>query len=205
MVDKKAQQEIRGILTPSKEEKRAFLDQLGPDYQEPRGEQEWLAYSWLRQWWSAQKIEEFVGARAADEKMAYPGIIDTPQGPLYNDFIDKVDLLAVGAHARTLPRAKMLEMVAGRAAAHGAKFESPAKRRDPIKRAIMAALTDLPESKRKQNIEVWNHVVARHRGGFIEHIDEFDRSIEWISPGGKVKTTVWKNFQNRCARYRKKT
>ena len=198
-----AAERVARILSPGDQEKRAFLDRLGQDYPEPRAAMEGDAFVWLRQWWSPAQIEKFIVAYSSDE-MVYPGIINTSKGPDLEKYMIKIGDLAFGAYARTLPRAKMLEMVAGRQAAHGEKFKPPAERSDLIKKAIMDALKDLPESKKKQNIEVWTHVVSRHLGRFIEHIDEFDRSIEWISPKGKVNTTTRKDFQNRCARYRKK-
>jgi hypothetical protein len=201
MVGKKTQQAFQRVLFPRQKEKQAFLDRLGKNYPEPRAELEWIAYDWLRQWWSGEKIQEFLKARNADE-MKYPGIIDTPKGPKIDEFIAQVDLLAVGECARKLPKTEMLEMVAGREAAHGGKFGSPPVRRDLLSRAIKDAREKLefeePESKATWR-NILDYIEKSDDCTFIQEIDRNNEKIHWRNAAGKEFRTRFKTFRNRCS------
>ena len=203
MIDDEIVGAIERNLSPKQKEKRAFLQRLGKDYPGPRAELEWIAYDWLRQWWSGKKIQEFIKARNADE-MEYPGIIDTPKGPKCDDFIQKVDLLAVGECARKLPKTEMLEMVAGREAAHGGKFGSPPVRRDLLRRAIEDAREELeleePGSKATWR-DILDYIWNSDNHTFIQEIDRDNEKIRWRNAAGEEFKTSFKRFRTRCSNH----
>jgi hypothetical protein len=94
---------------------------LPADYPAPTAERECQAYCSLRLHWGKPQIRRFTETYGTEE-IVYPGILDTPECRLsLTDFQEHVGVLAIGEHARTLPRTDMLARLAGKDAARGAQ------------------------------------------------------------------------------------